>query len=58
MTPCIIYHVGTSSVLNSLYGSSRVKLKSTHRGEEGMATTPVFLPAESHEQRGLGGYSP
>ena len=27
-------------------------------GEEGMATTPVFLPGESHEQRSLAGYSP
>ena len=26
--------------------------------EEGMATTPVFLPEESHEQRSLVGYSP
>ena len=26
--------------------------------EEGMATTPVFLPGESHGQRGLAGYSP
>ena len=26
--------------------------------EEGMATTPVFLPGESHEQRSLGGYGP
>ena len=26
--------------------------------EEGMATTPVFLPGESHEQRSLAGYSP
>ena len=25
--------------------------------EEGMATTPVFLPEESHEQRSLVGYS-
>ena len=25
--------------------------------EEGMATTPVFLPGESHGQRGLAGYS-
>ena len=27
-------------------------------GEEGMATTPVFLPGESHGQRSLAGYSP
>jgi len=26
--------------------------------EEGMATTPVFLPGEFHEQRSLAGYSP
>ena len=26
--------------------------------EEGMATTPVFLPEESHGQRSLAGYSP
>ena len=26
--------------------------------EEGMATSPVFLPGESHEQRSLAGYSP
>ena len=26
--------------------------------EEGMATTPVFLPGESHGQRSLAGYSP
>ena len=26
--------------------------------EEGMATTPVVLPGESHGQRSLGGYSP
>ena len=26
--------------------------------EEGMATTPVFLPEESHGQRSLVGYSP
>ena len=26
--------------------------------EEGMATTPVFLPGESHERRSLVGYSP
>ena len=26
--------------------------------EEGMATTPVLLPAESHGQRSLAGYSP
>ena len=26
--------------------------------ENGMATTPVFLLAESHEQRSLEGYSP
>ena len=26
--------------------------------EEGMATTPVFLPGESHEQRSLAGYRP
>ena len=26
--------------------------------EEGMATTPVFLPGESHAQRSLAGYSP
>ena len=26
--------------------------------EEGMATSPVFLPGESHEQRNLAGYSP
>ena len=26
--------------------------------EESMATTPVFLPGESHEQRSLTGYSP
>ena len=25
--------------------------------EEGMATTPVFLPGESHGQRSLVGYS-
>ena len=25
--------------------------------EEGMEPTPVFLPAESHEQRSLAGYS-
>ena len=25
--------------------------------EEGMATTPVFLPGESHGQRSLAGYS-
>ena len=26
--------------------------------EKGMATTPVFLPGESHGQRSLAGYSP
>jgi len=26
--------------------------------EEGMATTPVFLPGESHGQRSLAGYGP
>ena len=26
--------------------------------EEGMATSPVFLPGESHGQRSLAGYSP
>ena len=26
--------------------------------EEGMATTPVFLPGECHGQRSLAGYSP
>ena len=26
--------------------------------EEGMATTPVFLPGEPHGQRRLAGYSP
>ena len=26
--------------------------------EEGMATTPVFLPGKSHAQRSLVGYSP
>ena len=26
--------------------------------EEGMATTPVFWPGESHGQRSLAGYSP
>ena len=26
--------------------------------EEGLATNPVFLPGESHEQRSLAGYSP
>ena len=26
--------------------------------EKGMATTPVFLPGEFHEQRSLAGYSP
>ena len=26
--------------------------------EEGMVTTPVFLPGESHGQRSLAGYSP
>ena len=26
--------------------------------EEGTATTPVFLPEESHGQRSLAGYSP
>ena len=26
--------------------------------ERGMATTPVFLPGESHVQRSLAGYSP
>ena len=26
--------------------------------EEGMATTPVFLPGKSHGQRSLAGYSP
>ena len=26
--------------------------------EKGMATTPVFLPGKSHEQRSLMGYSP
>ena len=26
--------------------------------EEGVATTPVFLPRESHGQRSLTGYSP
>ena len=26
--------------------------------EEGMATTPAFLPGESHGQRSLAGYSP
>ena len=26
--------------------------------EEGMATTPVFLPGESHGQSSLAGYSP
>ena len=26
--------------------------------ENKMATTPVFLPGESHEQRSLAGYSP
>ena len=26
--------------------------------EEGMASTPVFLPGESHGQRSLVGYSP
>ena len=26
--------------------------------EEGMATTPVFLPGESHGQRSLTSYSP
>ena len=26
--------------------------------EEGTATTPVFLPGESHRQRSLAGYSP
>ena len=26
--------------------------------EQGMATTPVFLPRESHGQRSLVGYSP
>ena len=26
--------------------------------EEKMATPPVFLPGESHEQRSLAGYSP
>ena len=26
--------------------------------EQGMATTPVFLPRESHAQRSLVGYSP
>ena len=26
--------------------------------EEGMATTPVFLPRESHGQRNLVGYGP
>ena len=26
--------------------------------EEGMATTPVFLPGESHRQRSLAGYCP
>ena len=26
--------------------------------EEGMATTPVFLPGESHGQRSLAGYRP
>ena len=26
--------------------------------ENGMATTPVFLPGESHGQRSLAGYSP
>ena len=26
--------------------------------EKGMATTPVFLPEESHGQRSLEGYSP
>jgi hypothetical protein len=26
--------------------------------EEGMASTPVFLPEESHDQRNLAGYRP
>ena len=26
--------------------------------EKGMATTPVFVPGESHGQRSLAGYSP
>ena len=26
--------------------------------EEGMETSPVFLPGESHRQRSLAGYSP
>ena len=26
--------------------------------EKGMATTPIFLPGESHGQRSLAGYSP
>ena len=26
--------------------------------EKGMATTPVFLPGEFHEQRSLAGYDP
>ena len=26
--------------------------------EEGMVTTPVFLPGESHGERSLAGYSP
>ena len=26
--------------------------------EEGMATTPIFLPGESHGQRSVVGYSP
>ena len=29
-----------------------------HPLEEGMASTPVFLPGESHGQRSLAGYSP
>ena len=37
--------------LGSLPGSGRSL-------EEGMATTPIFLPGEPHGQCGLAGYSP
>ena len=42
-------------------GDVRDKVRSLGRGdplEEGMATTPVFLPGESHGQRSLAGCSP
>ena len=39
-------------------GDAGSKLGQEDPLEEGMATTPVFLPGESHGQRSLVGYSP